>query len=277
MMGRRRFEGMVVLVTGASSGLGEELARQLAVEGAGLVLLARRKDRLEALARELTAAGADSIVVEADVTRDGQVEEAVRRAVEHFGHLDIVVANAGFSVSGRFDKLSIDDYRRQFETNVFGLLRTAKASLAELRKTKGRLVLIGSVAGHVALPEVSPYSMSKFAVRAFADAVGPELRGEGISLTLISPGFVDTEIRRVDNQGLFRADMPESVPTALLVPVSKAVREMLAAIHRRDHERIVTGHGKVIVWVHRFAPILFRLAGLRVSQARSRRRNTPAQ
>ncbi|HEV8474046.1 MAG TPA: SDR family NAD(P)-dependent oxidoreductase, partial [Methylomirabilota bacterium] len=185
-----RFRGQVVLVTGASSGIGEALAREFARAGASLVLAARRVDRLQRLATELTAAGAATRVVPCDVTRDGDVERAVAAARESFGRLDVAVANAGFGVVGPVARLTLDDYRRQFETNVFGVLRTIYAALPEVRRARGSLVVIGSVSGHIATPGSSPYAMSKFAVRALAEALGHELAADGVSVTLVSPGFV---------------------------------------------------------------------------------------
>ena len=114
-----------MLITGASSGIGEELALQLAQAGAKLTLTARRKDRLETLAQKIADAGKPRpIVAECDVTRDGDLERAVAEATRAFGKLDVIFANAGFGVVAPLKKLALDDYRRQFETNVFGVLRT---------------------------------------------------------------------------------------------------------------------------------------------------------
>src|SRR5438132_5784870 len=168
------FRDKVVLITGASSGIGEELAWQLSQAGAKLTLAARRKERLEALANRIAAAGKPKpVVVECDVTRDGDQERAVGECVRAVGKLDIAIANAGFAVIGSLKNLSTEDYRRQFETNVFGVLRTIYAALPEIEKTKGNIVIIGSVAGWGAMPGTSPYSMSKFALRALANSITP--------------------------------------------------------------------------------------------------------
>ncbi|MBV8405366.1 MAG: SDR family NAD(P)-dependent oxidoreductase, partial [Gammaproteobacteria bacterium] len=160
------FDGKVVLVTGASSGIGEELCRQLGRQGALLTLAARRTERMAELARAIAAAGGPTpLVLECDVTRDGDVERAVAATVQERGRLDIVFANAGFGVAGLFTRLSVADYRRQFETNLFGVLRTLYAALPEVTRTRGQLVITGSVAGRVATPGNSAYAMSKFAVR----------------------------------------------------------------------------------------------------------------
>jgi short-subunit dehydrogenase len=248
-----------VLITGASAGIGEELAAQLAALGAKLTLAARRVENLESIAQRIASLGKPKpIVAVCDVTRDGDQEEAVAAAVKAWGKLDIAIANAGFGVKGPIRALSIEDYRRQFETNVFGVLRTIYASLPQLEKTRGNLVIIGSVAGWVATPGGSPYGMSKFALRGLADAITPELRRSGIKATLISPGFVVSEFRGVDNYGKFRADEPDTAPAGLRVPTDRAVREILSAVARGKREQIVTGHGKVLVKLQRFAPWLIR-------------------
>jgi len=194
--------------------------------------------------------------VRCDVTLDGDPERAVAAAHERFGPVDIVVANAGFGVVGPFALLTLDDYRRQFETNVFGVLRTIYAALPDVRRRRGRIAIIGSVSGHIATPGSSPYAMSKFAVRALAESLGHELAPSGVSVTLVSPGFVASEIRRVDNQGVLRAETPDTVPKFLIMSTDRAARQIVRAIARRRREVVVTGHGKAFVFLHRHAPWL---------------------
>lgn len=251
-----KFSGHVVLITGASSGIGAALAREFARQGADLVLVARRADRLTALAAEIERQGRRALALTADVTVDGDLERAVGQARTRLGRLDVVVANAGFGVVGPVERLALDDYRRQFETNVFGVLRTVHATLTELKASRGRLVILGSVAGYVATPGSSPYSMSKFAVRGLAEALGYELAPAGVSVTLVSPGFVDSEIRRVDNTGRFQTASKEPVPGWLLMPAPRAARQIVRAVARRRREIVVTGHGKFAVFFQRHAPWL---------------------
>jgi short-subunit dehydrogenase len=256
------FRDKVVLVTGASSGIGEELAWQLSQAGAKLTLAARRLELLEALVQRIVAAqAAKPIAVACDVTRDGDLEQAVAESVRQWGKLDVAVANAGFGVVGPLKKLSIDDYRRQLETNVFGVLRTIYAALPEIEKTRGNIVIMGSISGWGAAPGTSPYAMSKFALRALANSITPELRSCGVKVTLISPGFVDSNIRRVDNRGKFHPRAKDPVPVGLVMSTEKAVRQMLRAIARGKREAIITGHGKVLVALERFAPWVNRAIG----------------
>lgn len=256
---RTFFQGKTVLITGASSGIGEELAWQLGQAGAQLTLTARRADRLDLLAQRIAAAGKPQpLVARCDVTRDGDIERAVAESTRHWGTLDVVIANAGFGVVGALRDLAIDDYRRQFETNVFGVLRTIYAALPEVEKTRGNVVIVGSVAGWTASPNASPYAMSKFALRALADAITPELHLTGVAVTLISPGFVASDIRRVDNVGTLHARAADPIPRWLVMPTEKAARQILRAVAHGKREVIITGHGKILVAIERFLPWLAR-------------------
>jgi short-subunit dehydrogenase len=255
------FKDKGVLITGASSGIGEELARQLARYDAKLTLAARRRVLLDGLADGIASTGGSRpLVVDGDVTRDGDMERAVLESVRHWGKLDVVIANAGFGVVGAFRNLSLADYRRQFETNVFGVVRTIYAALPEIEKTRGNVVIIGSVAGWTATPGTSPYAMSKFALRALADSITPEFRRAGVTVTLISPGFVVSNIRHVDNQGAFHAAAKDPVPAWLAVSTTRAVQQILKAVARGKREEIVTGHGKILVALQRFTPWVIRAA-----------------
>lgn len=266
-MSRRSFyREKAVLITGASSGIGEELAWQLGQAGAKLTLAARRQDQLERVAQKIAGSGhARALVLPCDVSRDGQLEGAVSESVRQWGKLDVVFANAGFGVVGPWKKLSLEDYRRQFETNVFGVLRTLFAALPELQKTQGHLALISSVAGWVATPGASPYCMSKFALRALANSLTPELRLAGVKITLISPGFVVSNIRRVDNRGMLHSGTADPIPRWLQMPTERAVRKILRAVARGKREEIITVHGKLFVALERFLPWANRLIAARIA------------
>lgn len=257
-----------ILITGASSGIGAGLARAYARRGDRLALIARRLDLLEALATELRGLGAEVTVHQGDVTRDGDVLRVVEDLAAQGIGIDVVYANAGFGVAGNVQRLSIADYQRQFDTNVFGVLRTVKETVPALRKSRGRLVLVGSVAGHAASAGMSAYSMSKFAVRALAETLHGDLAPEGIRVTLVSPGFVDSDIRRTNNQGVVQVGAKDPIPAWLRVGTEQAAREIVRGVDRGKAEIVVTGHGKVIVFIARHFPGLLRWAGLRVYKGR---------
>ena len=192
------------------------------------------------------------MVIACDVTRDGDLDRAVERTRAGLGKLDVVVATAGFGVSGPLERLSLDDYRRQLETNVFGVLRTIYATLDDLKKTSGRLVLIGSVSGHVGVPGSSAYSMSKFAVHGLAASLGHELAPAGVSLTLISPGYVESEIAQVDNRGVYHPNARRRpIPRLAVMSAERAARKIVAAVARRRRETVITGFGKLAVFLQR--------------------------
>jgi short-subunit dehydrogenase len=264
-----RFRGRVALITGASAGIGAALARRFAAERADVVLAARRTGRLQALARDIEAGGTRALAVACDVTRDEDVERMAARARETFGRIDVVIANAGFGVVGPMERLTLPDYRRQFETNVFGVLRTIYATLDDLARTRGQLVLIGSVMGHISMPGASPYAMSKWAVRALAKALVHELRPRGIAVVHISPGAVVSELRQVDNHGVLRSEVDDPLPRWLRMPTERAARQIVDAVARRRSERVITLHGKLVVALEHHAPRLLSTA-IRLLRARSR-------
>jgi NADP-dependent 3-hydroxy acid dehydrogenase YdfG len=265
-----RFSRSVVLVTGASSGIGRALAESFAREGARLVLVARRSERLEALAREL-GGKERALALTADVTDEASMQEAVATALETFGRLDVVVANAGFSVKGKVGRLSLDDYRRQFETNVFGVMRTLDATLAALKASKGRFVVMGSVMSHVSLPGYTPYSMSKFAARAFAEGAWAELRPHGISVTHVSPGYVTTEIWKVDNRGTFDATRHDTLPKWFPLAPETAAKRIVNAVEARKRQVSVAGHAALLIAINNLFPgLLLRLTAF-LTEVRKRR------
>lgn len=249
-----RFQRSSVFITGASSGIGEALARAFALEGARLALAARRLERLESVRQELMPAAAEVLAVPCDVTSRPSLDAAVAQTAEAFGGIDVAVANAGFGVTGFFQDLSTADFRRQFETNVFGLLDTVYAVLPHLRASKGRLALISSVSGRVGSPASSPYVASKFAVTGLAESIYYDLRADGVSVTCIEPGFVESKIRMTDNAGRFHEDWNDPVPPWLVVPRDRAARAIVSAIYKRKPEAVITGHGKLAVWSARHFP-----------------------
>ena len=251
-----KFSGKTVFITGASSGIGAALAREFARQGAEVALAARRVERLQSLAAEIKASGGRAVALVCDVTKDGDVERAMAETRSALGPIDVAVANAGFGVVGRFERLTLDDHRRQLETNVFGVLRTAYAALPDLFRTRGSFVIIGSVTGHVAVPGMTSYGMSKFALRGLAQSLGHELAPKGVAVVLISPGYVESELYQIDNRGERHPDARDVVPRRLRMSSAKAARQIVAAVARRRSEVVITAHGKVTVFLQRHVPWL---------------------
>ena len=249
-------KGQVVLITGASSGIGAALAQEWAARGAKVSMLARRKDQLENLAGEIRKRGGEALTLEADVTRPMDLERATQETLKAFGRIDVVVANAGFGVLGSFEKLQISDFERQFSTNVYGVLHTAKATLSELKKTRGLFMIIGSVMGYIATPKASPYAMSKFAVRGLAESLYYEMKPLGVRVKYVAPGFIRTEIHKVNNQGQHISEAKDSVPAWLRMSAEKAAQHIIRASHSHRQEIVITAHGQLIVFLQRHVPWL---------------------
>lgn len=189
----QNIENKVVVITGASSGLGEATARELARNGAKLVLGARRLDRLEALAKEI---GLDPrAVVKTDVTRADDVKALVERAVELHGRVDVIVNNAGIMPQSSLDRLRIDEWDQMIDVNIKGVLYGIAAVLPHMTRQKsGHIINVSSVAGHKVRAGGAVYSATKHAVRVISEGLRQEVKPFNIRTTIISPGAVDTEL-----------------------------------------------------------------------------------
>ena len=186
--------GRVAVVTGASSGIGEATARELAARGASVVLAARAVDRLEGLRREISASGGVALVVETDVSDRSSVEAMVRRSVGEFGSLDVLVNNAGLGLSGRISDVRAEDLRHVFEINTVGPLNCIQAALPHMGEG-GRIVNVSSVVGKRAIPKVGAYCATKSALNALSDALRVEVAGRKITVTSVYPGTTSTSFR----------------------------------------------------------------------------------
>jgi NADP-dependent 3-hydroxy acid dehydrogenase YdfG len=194
-------EGTVALVTGASSGIGEATARALAGSGAAVALVARRRERLDQLAGEITGNGGRALVLETDVTQRDQAEKAVERAVSELGRLDIVINNAGVMLLGPIVGAPVEEWERMVHLNLLGLLYTAHAALPHLLKAAegsprrvADLVNISSVAGRVVREGSGVYNLTKHGVGAFSESLRQEVTTRHVRVSLVEPGAVNTEL-----------------------------------------------------------------------------------
>jgi NAD(P)-dependent dehydrogenase (short-subunit alcohol dehydrogenase family) len=190
----RSLVGQVVIVTGASAGIGEATVRRLARGGARLVIAARRGERLEALARELDPSGQRILALATDIANDADRRRLVQEAVARFGRIDALVNNAGYGTRGPLELVPVELIRRNFETNVFSLIALTQLVIPHFRgRGDGRIINIGSVAGRIARPLSSVYDSTKHALEAITDGLRGELAPFGIDVVLIRPGFILTE------------------------------------------------------------------------------------
>jgi NADP-dependent 3-hydroxy acid dehydrogenase YdfG len=188
-------EGKVVVITGASSGLGEATARHLSAQGASVVLGARRQDRIQALARELTGSGGKAIAVTTDVAHRAQVEKLVDAAMQAYGRIDVMINNAGLMPQAPLERLKVDEWDRMIDVNIKGVLHGIAAALPYMKQQKaGHFINVSSVAGHQVGPGFAVYAATKHAVRALSEGLRQEVKPYNIRTTVISPGVVATEL-----------------------------------------------------------------------------------
>src|SRR5207253_3009163 len=188
-------KGKVVVITGASSGLGEATARLLSAEGASVVLGARRVERLQSLADELTRSGGKALATATDVTDREQVKRLVDAAVQTFQRIDVMINNAGLMPQAPLERLKIDEWDRMIDVNIKGVLYGIAAALPYMKQQKaGHFINVSSVAGHRVGPGSAVYAATKHAVRALSEGLRQEVKPYNIRTTVISPGAVATEL-----------------------------------------------------------------------------------
>jgi short-subunit dehydrogenase len=247
----------VLVITGASKGIGAELARQLGAKGARLVLAARSEKELEAVAADCRKAGASVVTVKADVTNDRDCQAIISGAVVAFGRLDVLVNNAGATMWARFE--DIDDMsilKRIMDVNYMGAVYCTKHALPHLRDTKGLIVGISSLAGRTGVPTRTGYSAAKHAMVGFFDSLRIELDGTGVGVTMIYPGFVATGIRENATGPDGKPILVSPVKEGEVMSVEDCARRIVGAMERREREVVMTARGKIGLFLKLFAPSL---------------------
>lgn len=231
---RENIQGKVVVITGASSGLGEATARRLAAEGASVVLGARRADRIQVLATELNEAGGKALAVTTDVTDFDQVKALVDGASREFGRIDVMVNNAGIMPRAPLERLTIEDWDRCIDINVKGVLYGIAAALPYFKEQKsGQFVNVSSVAGHKVGTESVVYSATKHAVRVISEGLRQEVKPYNIRTTIISPGAVDTELP----QSITERDIAEGMQAFyddVAIPADSFARAVVFALEQPE-------------------------------------------
>jgi NADP-dependent 3-hydroxy acid dehydrogenase YdfG len=242
-------QNKVVVITGASSGLGEATARLLAAEGANVVLGARRGERLQSLAGELAGNGYRAIAVITDVTHFDQMKRLVEQAVQTFGRIDVMLNNAGLMPQSPIERLKIDEWDRMIDVNIKGVLYGIAAALPYMKQQKaGHIINVSSVAGHKVAANFAVYAATKYAVRALSEGLRQEVKPYNIRTTVISPGAVATELlnsitepdikeiarRRTEHIALPPESFARAVAFAMSQPEDVDVNEILFRPTRQE-------------------------------------------
>ncbi len=240
-------------MTGASSGIGRAVSLELAREGAKLLVVARRRERLVQLAEEAAAINGQIEILTGDVT-DEQTRAKIIEAVQSlFGGLDILINNAGIGALGRFEDNDPQRLRAVFEVNFFALAEMTRAALPLLKKgINPMLVNVGSILARRGVPCMSEYSASKFAVQGFSEAVRAEFTRHGIDVLVVNPGTTETEFFDGKYEHGAEPSWPRHKPTT----AKRVAREMVRAIRLGRHEIIPYNKGKIMCWINRISPSL---------------------
>ena len=243
------FKNRTVLITGASSGIGKQTAIEFAKQGANIILVARRKEKLDEIASQLEKFNIITFVCQCDVSDKAQVKEMSKNVLEKFDSIDILVNNAGFAIYGSVKELSIDEIESQMETNYFGMMYCIKNFLPSmLDKKSGHIVNVASVAASFGLPGIASYCASKFAMLGFSEGLKHELHGTGVGVTVVSPIMVRTDF--FDHSSFEK--MPKYSPTSLS---SKTVaKAILKASNSPRLEIIVPSVVRSAVWLKHTFP-----------------------
>ena len=262
-----RYEGKTIVVTGASVGIGRAFCRVIAPQRPRLVLASRDEAKLEEVAAECRTLGAQAIVVPTDVGVESQCRALVERAVAHFGGLDVLVNNAGLSMWARLDELNdLSIYERIMRVNYLGCVWLTHAALPHLKRSRGQVVVIGSLLGLTGAPTRTGYSASKHALMGFYDSLRIELMGTGVDITTVAPDFVVSEIHKrsegADGKPLGDTPMQESK----IMTAEACAAMILRGMEKRQRLVIGSLRGKLGRFVRIFAPGVIDRVALRAIQ-----------
>lgn len=254
---QRAFQANVIVITGASYGIGRELAVRLAGLGARLTVAARSEAKLEETARLCTeACGARPVTVVADVRREADCEKIIDRAVEAYGRLDTLILNAGVSMDAPFEEIrDSSHFSRILETNVLGAMYCTRFALPHLKGSRGRLVVMSSVAGKTGVPGYSVYAASKHALVGFFESVRIETRRYGVSVSIMMPDFVSSGIHERELNAAGRpVGKNHYVDYDRVMDVPTCARLVIDAAAKRKRQVIMSWRGRIGQWVKLFAP-----------------------
>ena len=251
------FAGKVIAITGASDGIGAELARQAAGKGVWLALAARNLEKLEAVATDCRLRGAEAVAIACDVAQEDDCRRFIDETLRRYSSLDILVANAGMSGHALFEEVTdFAWYEALMRVNYLGSLYCTRHALPHLKKRRGQIVAVSSLAAKVGVPGRTAYCPSKAAQTMFFEALRPEVKASGVDITVVYPGVVATDIRRRGFGADGRPAGVSGLKEENAMPVDECARLILQATLARRRDLVMTLQGKVGLWLQLLAPRL---------------------
>lgn len=255
-MNRSYFKDKVIIITGASSGIGLASARLFGSLGAKVVMAARHLDKLEAEAASVNADLSKVLCVKTDVTKEEDCKALIENTVEKFGGIDILVNNAGISMRAMFNDLDLSVIHSLMNVNFWGTVNCTKFALPWLLKSKGSVVGVISIAGYSALPARTGYSASKYAIRGFLDTLRIEHLKDGLNVLVFAPGYTASNVRNAALTADGSAQGETPLDEGKLMSAEKCAEYLAKALASRKSEVILTALGKITVLAHRLFPRL---------------------
>jgi short-subunit dehydrogenase len=248
------FKGKVVVITGASSGIGEALVNELAGNGASVVAAARNTAKLQQMQKSLAEKGLEMFAVPTDVSIESDCRNLIQDAIDKYGKIDVLINNAGISMRALFEDVELDVLRRVMDVNFWGTTYCSKFALPYLQATKGSLVAVSSVAGYKGLPGRTGYSASKFAINGLMEVIRIENLHNNVHVLIACPGFTSSNIRNA----ALAADGSQQGESPLnenkLMSAKEVAHKISRAIYKRKNSIILTAQGKEIVYLNKFIP-----------------------
>ncbi len=246
----------IVIITGASGGIGEALAKKFSSEGSIVVIAARQIEKLETLKMELEAAGAKVLAVACDVSKESDCKNLIDQTIKAFGKIDVLINNAGISMRALFNDLDLDVIKKVMDINFWGALFATKFALPHLLKSKGSVVGVSSIAGKKGLPGRTGYSASKFALEGFLETLRTENIKNDLHVLVACPGFTASNIRKssLSKDGSSQGESPRT-ENKMMSPDEVADHIYLATL-KRKRDLVLTFNGKLTVWLNKFFPAM---------------------
>jgi short-subunit dehydrogenase len=266
------FSGKVVVVTGASMGIGEALAQAFASRGANVVMSSRDASRVES-ARQRIGYADRTIAVSCDIRNREEIDKVVSLTLHHFGRIDVWINNAGYGLSDSVTLMDMAECRALFETNLFGAIAGMQAVVPVMKQQRsGTIINISSVAGHIPLPYSGAYSATKFALNAIGKAARVELKGSGVNVLTVCPGYVRTEF--AGNRVRGRDTVELSSPRQGGITAQRVAEATVLGYQKNKREVVVPGSNRLFIWVYRVWPGIVERVMARM--ARPRKSSAPA-